>query len=296
MWLWRPFLWCTTRLRQHWNIRHSIIDAFATFLLLSYIKLLNTSCNLLMYTGTYNDRGLLVGYFLFYDETIKFMGSQHIPFAILAILVLLVGILFPLLLLLLYPMQWFQKCLNKCHLNSPGLQIFMECFQGFYRDRTDGGWECRYFAAVYPALRIAIYIIYGIILSTINYVALILLCLGVVVTVLLVQPYKKRYAIYNKFDAVMIILVIVFMTCSLETIIITDTRQITDSFGMIAAGVVAIAPLVYFTVKALQLLKHVLSKNNNIICHGHIYRDCNKMRRGDYEDLSATETPISTLY
>ena len=291
--LWRPFLWCTTRLRQHWNIRHSIIDAFATFLLLSYIKLLNTSCNLLMYTGTYNDRGLLVGYFLFYDETIKFMGSQHIPFAILAILVLLVGILFPLLLLLLYPMQWFQKCLNKCHLNSPGLQIFMECFQGFYRDRTDGGWECRYFAAVYPALRIAIYIIYGIILSTINYVAFILLCLGVVVTVLLVQPYKKRYAIYNKFDAVMIILVIVFMTCSLETIIITDTRQITDSFGMIAAGVVAIAPLVYFTVKALQLLKHVLSKN---ICHGHIYRDCNKMRRGDYEDLSATETPISTLY
>ena len=296
VWLWRPFLWCTTRLRQHWNIRHSIIDAFATFLLLSYIKFLNTSCNLLMYTGIYNDRGLLVGYFLFYDETIKFMGSQHIPFAILAILVLLVGILFPLLLLLLYPMQWFQKCLNKCHLNSPGLQIFMECFQGFYRDRTDGGWECRYFAAVYPALRIAIYIIYGIILSTINYVAFILLCLGVVVTVLLVRPYKKHYSLCNKFDAVMIILVIVFMTCSLETIIVTDTRQITDSFGMITAGVVAIAPLVYFTVKALQLLKHVLSKNNNIVCHGHIYRDCNKIRRGDYEDLSATETPISTLY
>ena len=41
--LWRPFLWCTTRLRQPWNIRHSIIDTFATFLLLSYLKLLNTS-------------------------------------------------------------------------------------------------------------------------------------------------------------------------------------------------------------------------------------------------------------
>ena len=295
VWLWRPFLWCTTRLRQSWNIRHSIIDAFATFLLLSYIKLLNTSCNLLMYTGIYNDRGSLVGYFLFYDATIKFMGPQHIPFAILAILVLLVGILFPLLLLLLYPMQWFQKCLNKCHLNSPGLQIFMECFQGYYRDRTDGGWECRYFAAVYPAFRIATYIIYGIILSSINYVVFILLCLSVVVTVLLVWPYKKCYAIYNKIDAVMIILVIVFIVCSLETITVTDTRQITDSVGMIAAGVVAIAPLVYFTVKALQLLKHVLSKNNNNMCHGHIYRACNRMRRGDYEDLSITETPISIV-
>ena len=154
VWLWRPFLWCTTRLRQSWNIRHSIIDAFATFLLLSYIKLLNTSFALLTYAGIHDDRGSLVGYFLYYDATMKFLGPQHRPFAILAILVLLVGILFPLLLLLLYPMQWFQKCLNKCHLNSPGLQIFMECFQGYYRDRTDGGWECRYFAAVYPAFRI----------------------------------------------------------------------------------------------------------------------------------------------
>ena len=295
VWLWRPFLWCTTRLRQSWNIRHSIIDAFATFLLLSYIKLLNTSCNLLMYTSIYNDRGSLVGYFLFYDATIKFMGPQHKPFAILAILVLLVGILFPLLLLLLYPMQWFQKCLNKCHLNSPGLQIFMECFQGYYRDRTDRGWECRYYAAVYPAFRIAAYIIYSFTLSNINYVVFILLCLGVVATVLLVQPYKKRYALYNKFDAVMIILVLVFITCSLASVLaIVDTQQITGNVGMIAAGVVATAPLVYFTVKALLLLRHVLSQNN--ICPCYIYRDCNRIRRGDYEDLSATETPINTLY
>ena len=292
--LWRPFLWCTTRLRQPWNIRHSIIDAFATFLLLSYIKLLNTSLSLLTYTGIYNDRGSLVGYFLFYDETIEFMGSQHIPFAILAILVLLVGILFPLLLLLLYPMQWFQKCLNKCHLNSPGLQIFMECFQGYYRDRTDGGWECRYFAAVYPAFRIVIYVVYSVTLSDINYVALILLCLSVVATVLLVWPYKKRYASYNKFDAVMFILVTVFITCNLETALVTDTRQITGSVGIIAAGVVAITPFVYFTVKALQLLKHVLSQNN--VCPCHILCDRNKTRRGDYEDLSATETPINAIY
>ena len=122
--------------------------------------------------------------------------------------------------------------------------------------------------------------------------AFILLCLGVVVTVLLVRPYKKRYALYNKFDGVMIILVIVFITCILETIIITDIRQITGSVGMIAAGVVAIAPLVYFTVKALQLLKHVLRNN---ICPCHILCDCNRMQRGDYEDLSATETPINTI-
>ena len=284
VWLWRPFLWCTTRLRQSWNIRHSIIDAFATFLLLSYMTLLNTSFNLLIYTSIHNDFGSFVGHFLFYDTTIEFMGPQHMPFAVLAILVLLVGVLFPLLLLLLYPMQWFQKCLNKCHLNSPGLQIFMQCFQGYYRDRTDGGWECRYFAAVYPALRIATYILYSITLSTMFDVAFILLCLITLVTILLVQPYKKPYALYNKLDAVMVILVIAFITCILQPSIVTDKVQITSKAGAVGAGVVAIAPLVYFTVKILLLLNHVL-RQNLCLCY-HILHGLNRLQRRQYEDLS----------
>ena len=282
VWLWKPFLWCTTRLRQSWNIRHSIIDAFATFLLLSYIKLLNTSFAILTYAGIHDDRGSLVGYFLYYDATMKFLGPQHLPFAILAILVLLVGTLFPLLLLLLYPMQWFQKCLNKCHLNSPGLQIFMECFQGYYHDRTDGGWECRYFAAVYPALRIATYVLYSITLGHLFYVVFILLCVSVVVIVLLVQPYKKPYALYNKLDAFMLSLVTVFITCILVTDIATTNRQIISKAGSITAGVIASAPLVYFSVKFLQLLKYVFQ---NLITLCHITLDHNRINQGDYERL-----------
>ena len=284
VWLWRPFLWCTTRLRQSWNIRHSIIDAFATFLLLSYIKLLNTSYNLLIYTNVRDDRGSWIRHFLYYDATIRFMGPQHLPFAILAILVLLVGILFPLLLLLLYPMQWFQKCLNKCHLNSPGLQIFMECFQGYYRDRTDGGWECRYFAAVYPAFRIATYVSYSFTLNIMFYVAFILLCLIVLVAILLVQPYKKPYALYNKLDAVMIILAIAFSTCILETKIVADKPQISDKAGIVAGCVVAIAPLVYFTVKILLLLKHVL-RQNVCLCY-RVFHGLKRLQRREYEVLS----------
>ena len=165
--LWRPLLWCTARLRQHWNVRRSIIDAFAMFLLLSYIKILNTSFDLLVPTNIFDVHGQWVGYFLYYDVTIEYMGPQHKLYASLAIIILLVGILFPLVLLLLYPMQWFQKCLNKCHLNSPGLQIFMQCFQGYYRDRTDGGRECRYFAALYPAFRMLGFSIYAITRSSI---------------------------------------------------------------------------------------------------------------------------------
>ena len=143
--LWKPFLWCTARLRQQWNVRYSIIDAFATFLLLSQII---TSIDLLLHTKIFNVRGSRVGYFLYYDTTVEFFGHQHMPYAIIAIVIFLVVIILPVLLLLLYPMMWFQKCLNKWHLNSPGLQIFMQCFQGYYRDKTNGGWECRCFAAL----------------------------------------------------------------------------------------------------------------------------------------------------
>ena len=293
VWLWRPFLWCTTRLRQSWNIRHSIIDAFTTFLLLSYIKLLNTSCNLLLYTNVRNDCGSWLGHFLYYDTNIRLFSLQHMPLAVLAILVLLVGILFPLLLLLLYPMQWFQKCLNKCHLNSPGLQIFMECFQGYYRDRTDGGWECRYFAAVYPALRIAAYVSYSITLSSMFSVVFTLVCLIVLVTILVLQPYKKPYAVHNKLDAVMIFLIVASVTCIFQTRIVTDKEQITSKAGIVAAGVVATAPLVYFTVKFLLLLKHVLCQNV-CLCY-RIFHGLNRLQRKEYEDLSVAEKPHNSI-
>ena len=256
--LWRPFLWCTARLRQRWNVRHSIIDAFATFLLLSYMKFLSTSFDLLVPTAVYGVHGQLVGSFLYYDATIEYMSPQHKLYASLAIIVLVVGILFPVVLLLLYPMQWFQKCLNKCHLNSPGLQIFMQCFQGYYRDRTDGGRECRYFAAVYPAFRIVTYFMYGASLSTMFYVAFILLCSIVTVMIVIIHPYKKPYEFYNKLDIVMMLSLTVFILGFVLFLLAFDIRQISPVSGLYFSSVFSLTPLLYFTVKFLQLVKRVL--------------------------------------
>ena len=208
--LWRPFRWCTARLRQRWNLRHSIIDAFATFLLLSYMKLLNTSYDLMIFIKPQNKCGHWVGHFLYYDATIKFFGPQHRPYACLAIIVLLVGILLPLALLLLYPMQWFQRYLNRCRLNCQALYIFMQCFQGYYRDRTDGGRECRYFAALHPAFRIAAFMFYGSTLSDLFYVVFIALSIGVAITIVIVRPYKASFDFYNKMDAVLMLILALF--------------------------------------------------------------------------------------
>ena len=291
--LWRPFLWCTARLRQRWNVRRSIIDAFVTFLLLSYMKLLSTSFDLLVPTSINNVHGQLVGHFLLYDATIEYMSPQHNFYASLAIIVLLVGILFPLVLLLLYPMQWFQKCLNKCHLNSPGLQMFMQCFQGYYRDRTDGGRECRYFAAVYPAFRIVAYIIYGATLGTMFYVAVILLCSIVVVMIVIIQPYKKPYEFYNKLDIVMMLSLTVFTLGTVTAVLASDVRQISPNTGYYFSSVFSLTPLLYFIVKFLQLVKRVLVQYFS--SWHHLTSDPGTDQLGDYEDLSESAKPLVTV-
>ena len=272
----RPFLWCTARLRRQWNVRHSIIDAFATFFLLSYIKLLDVSHVLLTYTNVHNATGSRVGNFLYYDPTVEYMGPDHRPYAILAILVLVVGVLFPLVLLLLYPMRWIQKCLNRCGLNSPGLQMFMQCFQGYYRDRTDGGRECRYFAAVYPAFRIAAYVIGSTLLGSSFSLAFVVICATVIITILFVSPYKQPYKRYNKLDIAMI--------CSFGAIpvgldFIVDKSYIsTTSVGYMLSILSSLTPLVYFTIKFCLFIKNVLVQKLSTW-----YSD---FGRGDYENLS----------
>ena len=109
--VWRPFHVCFTRFRRRWDPKGSVINAFATFLLLSYSKLLTVSYSLLDASKLYNNKGERVGpAVLYHNASIKYFSRQHLPFAVLAISVLLVFVLFPLLLLLLYPMRSFQRC------------------------------------------------------------------------------------------------------------------------------------------------------------------------------------------
>ena len=45
--LWRPFLRCCIHFQRQWSIHNSLVDAFATFLLLSYVKFLSVSFDIL---------------------------------------------------------------------------------------------------------------------------------------------------------------------------------------------------------------------------------------------------------
>ena len=71
--LWRPFGKLLRRFRNNWNIRTYLIDAFATFLVLSNLKLLSEAFNLLIPVRVYQlmpSGNYTYTWRLFYDATI----------------------------------------------------------------------------------------------------------------------------------------------------------------------------------------------------------------------------------
>ena len=202
----RPFRRCTEHFRSQWDVRTSIVEAFATFLLLSYLKLLGVSSDLLIPTQVYHVNGNSLGLYLYYDATIEYFGEEHLPYAVLAVTVMLVFILFPLLLLLLYPMRCFQQCLGCIGVRWHALPIFIDAFQGCYKDGTNGTWDCRYFAAAFLFARILLFIIFGLSQTAMFYGAALFVFIVLVMAIVIVRPYKPRFSTYNAVDSVLVLI------------------------------------------------------------------------------------------
>ena len=156
------FLKCPVRncfkcFRTSWNPKRTILSTFATFLLLSYSKLLFTSICILFAFQPHNSRGERVSSsaLLLYDPTIRFFHSEHIPYAVAALLVMLIFILLPLVLLLVYPTVTFKKCLTCLGFQRWDiLNQIMDTFQGWYKDGIEGTRDYRSLSALYLMYRI----------------------------------------------------------------------------------------------------------------------------------------------
>ena len=192
----RPF----HRFFRRCDPRSSLIHAFATFLLLSYSKLVAVSCNLLARTDVYNNTGSRVDItgLVYYNATVPYLSSAHRPYVILAIFVLSVLVGLPLMILLLYPMKPFRKCLNCCRLRWQPLHTFVDAFQGCYKNGTNGTCDGRYFAGVYLICRI-LYLITYTFISTHFWLVVILLPITISLSFALVRPYRKNH--YNIIDS-----------------------------------------------------------------------------------------------
>ena len=199
--LWKPFFRYVSAIRKEWNIRSSLIDAFATFFLLSYMKILSTSFDLLMFTYAYNEHGSKINQYLLYSDPRVTNGNKQQLFIILAAVVLGSFILLPLALLCLYPSRCFQKCLNRCGFRCLPLHTFMDVFTGCYRHTPR---DCRYFAGVYLLMRIMVLVLFQLTLSRFYIPALAMFLLIAAMVFAIAKPYKNPS--HNSIDVVILLI------------------------------------------------------------------------------------------
>ena len=187
--------------RQRWNPKTTILNTCITFILLAYSKLLCTSINLMLGVQSYDISGEVVpdSAVLFYDPTLRSFHSKHIPYAVLALSVIVIFVLLPPILLVLYPTRLFRACLNCCGFRRWDiLHLVADVFQGWYKDGTEGSLDYRALSALYMLLRI----IYGagfLILEVYRHHYILgSYLVGTSHTfmgacLLIAQPYKKRW-------------------------------------------------------------------------------------------------------
>ena len=159
IWMWRPFKIFSRKWFRDWSIRNSLTGLFATFLLLSYVKILSVSVEILFLSlrhtevHSYDKDGNDIHWYTatIYNANITYLGTKHLPFVLLALVISFSFVLLPFLLLLVYPCGCFHRlCLNRCGGRCRTLHVFMDVFLGSYRTQPR---DMRYFAAFYLFLR-----------------------------------------------------------------------------------------------------------------------------------------------
>ena len=212
VWLWKPVHRCLAILRRQWNIRSYLIHALATFIVLSYVKILNTSFEFLRPSHVFNVRGQVVNKaYWFYNGSVDMTSKDYLPYVLLAGFMLLTFNALPLLLVALYPFKCVQKRLNN-HLSlrcKVTLQIFMDAFHGCYEDTTH---DYRHFATLYMAVRFFNLLAFAAFSAKLYVPAASIILVFASALVAKFQPYKcKRY---NTFDIVILLAMITVYTSS----------------------------------------------------------------------------------
>lgn len=253
--VWSPFQRIFLKIRKKWEIKSSMINVFTTFLFLSYNKILSVSFDLLVFVRPYTSNGHYAERFLFYDATLRYFGPQHRLYGAMAIIIYLLFAFLPFLLLFLYPMKCFQRCLNHFRLSSIILHSFADSVTGYYTDGIEPGTrDYRYFAAILLFLPKLLYLSYAITLNIYYYIlgGFVVGCFCLMLT--MCQPYKEIYKHYRKVTIVIFILVMLmhFMVIGVNFAQIKMYQAYDVS--LYALTFILFIPTLYLTVVALKWL------------------------------------------
>lgn len=208
--LWKPFRYCQKLVYKIHQRKTSIVDAFATLIVLSYSKFMYVSFPLVNLVSVYKLSGNstefsseMLRYRYYFDpDQVVHHSMANVVYFMLGVMVLVVFVGLPPIFLILYPLRVTQSCLGRLNVRIQiSLRTFADIFIGAFRDGTSGsGHDCRWFAALYMIFRI----IFLAVSTSSNmdtvaaYLIRQILCTLGVFIFALVQPYKEEF--YNRLD------------------------------------------------------------------------------------------------
>ena len=116
--LWSPFHRCLVRFRKVWHMKGSVINAFATFYILSFTKLVSTTVSLLLTASMIDVCDTIQGNALYYDASCSLFQDCHLPYGVLSIIVCFFFTLIPTFFFLFYPFFPLCSCCSKWFFTS----------------------------------------------------------------------------------------------------------------------------------------------------------------------------------
>ena len=147
------------------------MEVFASFIYLSCSRLLLTAMYILLPSIIYSyhqtasgEMVLIRKYRLMFSPSVEYFGTDHLPLAVLAIVVSTTFFTIPVILLFIYPLLCCQRALNRFGWNFLTLRTFMDTFQGSYKDGTNETKDYRFFSGfmlLVPMILYLTFTLYG---------------------------------------------------------------------------------------------------------------------------------------
>ena len=197
VYLWKPFHKCFAKVRRNWSASDSIIHAYTTFFFLSLSILVFLCFNVLYTTNVYNVNGTVSMVVLVYEPTMKSFSPQHLPYAIIAIALLVLLGFCPTLFLCLYSTRLFTRCFRLSPRKQLLLHAFADAFQCCYKDGMNGTYDFRFLSPV-PLFSYFTLMLFSIHVGNMKvHLPHMLICsalfLVLSIAIAYVKPYKSGY-------------------------------------------------------------------------------------------------------
>lgn len=257
--------------------RHSwIIHGISAFLVLSYAQCTKVSFQILTSVHLIGKNHKAVKRVVFLSGDVEYFSLAHLPYAIPALLVLIVTTI-PPIILLLYPLknsigsrnldrlQWLCTSVNvKCWsvISMNRFKPLIDSFQGCFKDRY------RYFAGLFFIYRFLMSLSFSLSTNAVTlYITLEVLLIAMFTLHAWAQPYERRF--YNLLDTFMFANLAIVNALSIYNFYWTNySSNTTDLTVSLAFQTILIyLPILYLVVMCFFLILTAYSKKARRCLH-----------------------------